>query len=143
MGDDVVEFDHFGLVGGAVFEFDFVVGKAFIADDDTDGDADEVCVFEFDAGFFVAVIKQDFDTGGAELLVEVIGDLFHLFLVLNWCDDDVIGCDGHGPDDTVVIVTAGGFDGAGDDTVDTDPVAAHDGCGGFIVFILNGDVHGL
>jgi hypothetical protein len=52
-----------GWVGEAVEEFDFAFGE-LLADGDAEGDADEVGVFEFDAGALVAVIEEDVESGG-------------------------------------------------------------------------------
>ena len=65
------------------------------ADVDAIGDADEVCVFEFDAGALVAVVEEDVEAGGGE----VGGDFFSggeegARPDVGDGDDDLEGCDG-------------------------------------------------
>jgi hypothetical protein len=85
-----------GLVGEAVEEFDFAFGE-FFADGDAKGDADQVGVFEFDAGALVAVIEEDVESGGFEDEGDLLsgGEEFGLADVGDG-DDDLEGGYGRG-----------------------------------------------
>ena len=72
LGLDVRRWRHRGVgCGEAVEEFDVAFGQ-FFAYGDAVGDADEIGVFELDAGALVAVVEEDVEAGGGE----VGGDLF-------------------------------------------------------------------
>ena len=59
---DVGYGDVGGLISEAVEELDLALGE-LLADCDAVRDADEVCVFELDAGALVAVVEEDVDSG--------------------------------------------------------------------------------
>ena len=53
------------FVGEAVQELDFVFGNASTYVD-AEGDAGEVCIFEFDSGALIAVVEEDVEACGGE-----------------------------------------------------------------------------
>ena len=71
-----------GFVVAAAFEFDDAVFDVAGADDDADGEAEEVDVVEFDAcGLAEAVVVEDFIAEGLELVVGGVGGLLDFFFV--------------------------------------------------------------
>ncbi len=62
MGCDVGGGDIGGFVAEAVGELDEALGET-LADGDSERDADDVGVFEFDAGALVTVVQEDVEAG--------------------------------------------------------------------------------
>ncbi len=131
-----------GLVGEAVDELDLIFGDSS-SDIDAEGDTDEVGVFEFDSGTLVAVVEEDIEASAGE----VFGDFFSGVeevgvLDVGDGDDDVEGSDG-GVESigAAVVGGGGGLDGGGEDTLNADAVAAHDGGDFLAVAVEDGGSH--
>src|SRR5262252_3145371 len=111
----------------AGLDFDFAFGQGLFADADADGKADELGIFEFHAGSFVAVVEDDIHAARSEVSVYLLGAL-HDFAVgrdVERGDADGVGGDTDGPDDAIVVVAL--LDDGLEGTSDADAVTAHDG----------------
>ena len=112
------------------------------ADDYTDGNTQQVCIGEHEAGTDLAVVVNDFHTGGLEILVELIGKGTDLGIICtHGAQVDLPRGDGHGPNGAVLVVM-GLTDGSGQ-TAYTDAVAAHNGMLLIAFGSQVGHVHGL
>lgn len=112
---------------------------------DAIGDTDEIGIFELYAGAFIAVVEEDIDAGGFEICSYSFscGEESGIVDVGNG-DDDLKGCDGRVKRVGVAIVCcSGGLDGGGEDALDADAVAAHDGGDLFAVAVEDRGSHGL
>ena len=149
---DIADGDVDGLGAEAIGELDEAFGKA-LADRDAKGDADEIGVFELDAGALVAVVKEGVEAGGFQpdrnlFAAEAEG----LFTDVGNGNDDGEGGDGGREGEGWVgayrcassrEVSGGLLDGSGEDALDADAVGAHDG-GDFLAGgVEDAGAHGL
>ena len=140
-GDQVFDvadgvFDSYLCWVGVCAEFDFSVTlfQAFASDDNSNRDADQVGVFEFETGAMISIVHQHVDTGRHQFIINVIC-CGHDIFVFDVQRDQFHGvrCDGKRPDNAVVVVT--GFDDGRDNSSDSDAVAAHDDGVTFFFFV--------
>src|SRR5215472_12296252 len=88
--------------------------------------AEQLRVRELDAGARIAVVVEDLDAGGAELLVEAVADFADTggFLQIERYQHQLEGGDRRRPDDAALVVVL--LDGCRNDTRHTDAVTAHE-----------------
>jgi len=120
----LVDCDLLALGFPPELQLDVPLGNRSLAYSDARGDADKVGVLEFHAGPEAAVVVKDVNPGLEELPIEIVGDLGDLLVVLiHRRNHDFERRDRDGPDDPVLVVAQ--FDGGCENSVDPDPVAAH------------------
>ena len=135
-GDDVegIEVSEFNFDGGF---FD-----QFLANEDTDGDTDEVSIFKFGSGLDIAIIEECFAMILGEFVIDLEGNFLLLWVIkIDWSDNDLEWSDSHGPDDTILVMVV--FDSSGKDTVNTNTIAAHGRELIFAILIGIGDIVGF
>src|SRR5260370_31944713 len=78
--DNLGYLDTFALPGGAIEKLNHAFGD-FPSDGDAVRNANQISVFEFHTGAFIAIVKQNFQSGMLQILVEFLAR-FTKFLVL-------------------------------------------------------------
>jgi hypothetical protein len=116
--------------------------RGFLAYVDAIGNADQVGVFEFDAGTLVSVIKQHVEACGIELGGERLAGFGERGVGrIGHGDDDREGRDRRRQPEAVLVVRL--LDGRGENALDADAVAAHDGHDFLAVGVEHARAHGL
>ena len=113
-----------------------------MANEDTNGDTDEVSIFEFGSGLDIAIIEECFAVILGELVIDLEGNFLLLWVIkIDGSDNDLEGSDGDGPDDTVLVMIV--FDGGGKDAVNADTIASHGGELILTILVGIGDIVGF
>ena len=81
--DDAVESDKLEILSVfAMFEFRLIIRQRLGGDGDTERNTDEIGVREGESGLFAAVVVEDVDSGGLQIVVELLAGSLDFRLVV-------------------------------------------------------------